>query len=140
MNAWTYAALRLSDRDRKGAVRRLEREHRRGRIDKAELEERLDGVASARTRGDLGPVFADLVGLPVPRGPQSLGFRHHHGRRLVRLPVLALLVIGIVIAATGHIPWVAIAVAAVLILVFAPWRRRRWVGRRHAITYQHWAC
>jgi hypothetical protein len=127
MNAWTYAALRLSDRDRKGAVRRLEREHRRGRIDKAELEERLDGVASARTRGDLGPVFADLVGLPVPRGPQSLGFRHHHGRRLVRLPVLALLVIGIV-------------VAAVLILVFAPWRRRRWVGRRHAITYQHWAC
>jgi hypothetical protein len=119
MDDWTRAALRLSDRDRKTAVRTLHREHRRGRIDAAELDERLDAVATARSHGDLGPVFADLAGTPVRRGP---AFR----RGPFPFPLLPLLIIGIVIAATGSVPWVPIVVAAVLILVFAPWRRRRW--------------
>ena len=131
MNTWSQETLRLSDRDRKVAARRLRRERARGRLDAAEYDERTDAVRTARTHGDLAPVFADLAPVPVawrrrPWGRRFPGFP--------AFPLLPLLVIGIVVAATGHVPWVAIAVAAVLVLVLAPWRRRRGFGHRS------WAC
>ncbi|MCW2786237.1 MAG: hypothetical protein JWP74_2754 [Marmoricola sp.] len=131
MNSW-YAtnvdggAVRLGDAGRKAALRHLRRQHARGRIDLAELEERSDAVRSARTHGDLGPVFADLR--PVRGGRRSRLYR----RGPVPFPLFPLLVIaGIVLATPGHVPWIALGVAAVVLLVLAP-RRRRHRGR--------WAC
>jgi hypothetical protein len=117
--------LRVSDRERKRALASLNSQHRRGRIDAAELAERRDAVGSARTWGDLAPVFADLE--PVGRGyPAYRGWRR--GPRFGFFPLVPLLVLAIIIAATGHVPWVPVIVLAVLLLVFAPWRRRRWAG------------
>jgi len=121
-----YDEIRLSDGERKAALRRLQAHHRRGRIDGVELEERTDAVGFARNRGDLRTVFADLE-------PSGLPFR---GRALRRgwfplFPIIPLLwIAAIVIAVTGHVPWVPLAILAVLLLVVAPWRRRRW-GRAY---------
>ena len=114
--------IRLSDGDRKAALRRLRGHHRRGRINGMELEERTDAVGFARNHGDLRTVFADLEPGGRPFGPPF-------SRRgwFPFFPVFPLLVVvAIVIAATGHVPWVPLAILAVLLLVVAPWRRRRW--------------
>ncbi len=125
MNSWYDTNLRLGDAERKAALRDLRRQHARGRIDDVELDERSDAVRTARTHGDLGPVFADLRPL---RSPRARLYR----RARVPFPLFPLLVIGaIVLAVTGHFPWIPLIVVAVLLLVFAPWRRRHW-GR--------WAC
>ena len=125
MSNWNLAELRLSDRDRRSALRRVRREQARGRITHAELEERLDAIGTARTHGDLGPVFADLGGNGLGFAPRGRGYR----RGFFPFPLVPLLVIAIIIAATGHIPWVPVIIAGALILVFAPWRRRRWADR-----------
>jgi len=52
--------LRISDADREEAVALLGEQYAVGRLDKDEFDERSDAVWSARTRGDLAPVFADL--------------------------------------------------------------------------------
>jgi len=124
--------VRLSDGDRKAALRRLRAHHRRGRIDGVELEERTDAVGFARNHGDLRTVFADLEPVGPVRGPRGpWAFRRGW---FPLFPVFPLLVIvAIVIAATGHIPWVPIVILAVLLLVVAPWRRRRWGNAG-------WAC
>ena len=122
--------IRLSDGDRRAALRRLRRHHRQGRIDGAELEERADAVSFARNLGDLRTVFADLEPVGRPRAP--FAFRRGWFPFFPFFPVLV--VVAIVIAATGHVPWVPLVILAVLLLVVAPWRRRRWGGRAG------WAC
>lgn len=125
MNQGSLAELRLSDADRRGALRRLRREAQRGRITEAELEERLDAVGTARTHGDLGPVFSDL-------GGNGLGSARGRGLRRgfvpFPFPLVPLLVLGIVLAATSTISWVPVAVLAGLVLVLGTLRRRRWTG------------
>lgn len=49
------------------------------------------------------------------------------------LPLVVLLV---VLAATGHVPWVPVLIAFAVIFAIAPWRRRHWHGR----TWQGRAC
>ena len=131
MTDWMHGEMRVSDRERRLSLRRLQRAHARGRISAAELEERSDAVRTARSYGDLVPLFADL--LPVRRGP----VRFRRGPFPFGFPLLPLLIIGIVIAATGHVPWLPIIVAGVLLLVFAPWRPRRW-GHRGWV-HRDWA-
>jgi hypothetical protein len=123
--------VRLSDGERKAALRRLRRHHRSGRIDGVELEERTDAVGFARHRGDLRTVFADLEPAAPVRGPRGpWAFRRGW---FPFFPVFPLLVIvAIVIAATGHIPWVPLGILAFLLLVVAPWRRRRWAHSGYA--------
>ena len=123
--------IRLSDGDRKAALRRLRRHHRQGRIDGVELEERTDAVGFARNRGDLRTVFADLDAYGPPfRGP---AMRRGWFPLFPLFPIVPLLfVVAIVAAATGHVPWVALGILAFLLLVVAPLRfglmRRRWAG------------
>jgi len=52
--------LRLSDADREAATGLLSEQYAVGRLNKDEFDERSDAVWSAKTRGDLAPVFADL--------------------------------------------------------------------------------
>ncbi|HET6152176.1 MAG TPA: DUF1707 domain-containing protein [Marmoricola sp.] len=132
----TWADLRLSDRDRARARKRLIRERGRGRIDVEELEERLDVVVTARTQGDLAQVFADLT--PVPSAFGSLPGRPFAGRafrRRLRLPLGPLLLVAVVVAITGHLPWLVVGLFAAAIVLTAPLRLgRRWGHRAR------WAC
>lgn len=121
--------IRLSDRDRRAALRRLRAHHRRGRIDGMELEERTDAVGFARNHGDLRAVFTDLEPGGRPFGPPFVARRGW----FPFFPVFPLLLVAaIIVAATGHVPWVPLVILAVLLLVVAPWRRRRWAGRGYA--------
>ena len=66
--------LRISDADRAKALDLLSEQYAVGRLDKDEFDERSDAVWSAKTQGDLAPVFVDLpVRSPVlparPTGP-----------------------------------------------------------------------
>jgi hypothetical protein len=60
-------AVRASDAERERAMRDLRRHFTEGRLDAAELEERIARVSRARTRGELHALFADL--------PRDLGAR-----------------------------------------------------------------
>jgi hypothetical protein len=53
-------SLRISDADREAAVDLLAEQYAVGRLTKAEFDERSDAAWSARTEGDLAPVFVDL--------------------------------------------------------------------------------
>ena len=53
-------ALRISDADRAQALDLLSQQYAEGRLDKDEFDERSDAVWSAKTQGDLAPIFADL--------------------------------------------------------------------------------
>ena len=66
-----------SDAERTATVERLQQAHIEGRLDEAELGERLEAALVARTRGDLASLLADLpvaggegvVPVPQPREP-----------------------------------------------------------------------
>ncbi len=53
---------RIGDVDREAAVHQLGEHYALGRLDKDEYDERCDAVWSAKTRGDLAPLFVDLPG------------------------------------------------------------------------------
>ncbi|RFS85026.1 DUF1707 domain-containing protein [Actinomadura spongiicola] len=63
-------AVRASDRDRDEMLVRLHTAFAEGRLDEAELDERMDLVLAARTHGELGAVAADL---PSGRGEVVVG-------------------------------------------------------------------
>jgi hypothetical protein len=52
--------MRISDADREAAAAELREHFASGRLDQEELNERLDRVFAAKTRGDLNGLFADL--------------------------------------------------------------------------------
>lgn len=56
-----HEGLRASDRDREVVRRLLGDAYAAGRLDRGELDERLDATSSAVTLGDLPPLVADLV-------------------------------------------------------------------------------
>ncbi|TYK46029.1 DUF1707 SHOCT-like domain-containing protein [Actinomadura decatromicini] len=63
--------IRIGDAERDAVTLALHDHFAAGRLDRAELDERLDAVLSARTRGDLRALVRDLpspTGLPDP-GP-----------------------------------------------------------------------
>jgi hypothetical protein len=96
------STLRASDDDRERAADRLRRAAGEGRLLAEELEERLEGVFSARTYGQLSALVSDL---PVPRDR-----RGHELSLWVRAGLAVALVMGVLIA---------VAVAALLIAAIA---------------------
>ncbi|MFN8196236.1 MAG: DUF1707 domain-containing protein [Nocardioidaceae bacterium] len=62
-----HAGLRASDADRDLIHQALATAYAEGRIDRSELDERTDGVAHAKTLGELPTFVVDL--LPVTAGP-----------------------------------------------------------------------
>jgi hypothetical protein len=128
--------VRLSDADRERAAALLGEHYVAGRLSTEEHAERVDRVWAARTRGDLGDLFADLpveaeapVRRTAPRGPAYRGRSFGIPRGWVPLAVVALVVL---IAATPVPPPVAVLV----VVLFLVGRRRRcaarhqWVGPR----------
>jgi DUF1707 SHOCT-like domain len=69
--------IRASDQERERTVEALRRHAAAGRIDSAELEERLGLALAAKTKGDLAQIVEDL---PAERPrPASAPVRHHRG-------------------------------------------------------------
>jgi uncharacterized membrane protein len=110
--------LRLSDAERQTAVDQLGEQFAVGRLTREEFDERSDAVWSAKTHGDLFPVFADLPA-QAPRaasGPRrgGPGSARGVGRGLpgVRRLLVPLFVVLLVLTVITHLPLVLIAVGA----------------------------
>jgi len=122
--------LRISDADREAAVDLLSEQYAVGRLSKDEFDERSDAVWSARTRGDLAPVFADL---PVrsPSTPARTAGRPPGWRRGFPVPLGPVLFLLVALTVLTHMPFVIFG----LLLWFGfarwhghsanPWRSRR---------------
>ena len=90
--------LRASDDEREHHAELLREHAAQGRLTVDELDERLDRVYAARTRGELTPVVADL---PVP-GPPARSPHRRAGVPHALIPFLAVNLVLIAIwAATG---------------------------------------
>jgi hypothetical protein len=113
--------LRLSDADRDDAIARLSEHYAAGRLDKDEFDERSDAVWTARTQGDLAPVFVDLAPVSVDRS----GRRSRVRRGWFPVPFLPVLFGLIVLTAITHIPFVLLAFLG-CVFVFGR-RRRHWL-------------
>jgi hypothetical protein len=105
-------SLRLSDADREAAVDLLGEQYAVGRLTKDEFDERSDAVWSAKTRGDLAPVFVDLpvrATAPRPtRGPRP--------RRRWPIPLAPVLFVLIALTVLTHLPFVLLALALFLVV------------------------
>ena len=90
-------SLRASDSEREHHADLLREHAAQGRLTVDELDERLDRVYAARTRGELAPVVADLPALSAPERPAR--------RRTLRPEVVAYLAVNLLLiviwAATG---------------------------------------
>lgn len=100
-------SLRVGDVERDDAAHALGEHYAVGRLDRAEYDERLEAVFSARTQGDLMAVFRDLPqsrpalaprpAPPAPRGPH-----------VPFLPVMLLLVGVSVLAGAAWVFWIGL--------------------------------
>lgn len=110
--------LRISDAERETAAAELGGHYAEGRLTSEEHAERLDRVWSARTRGELRPVFADL-----PRATVSAPVRRRAERRRSRVfPIVALIVIAAILA---QAPWLLL----LPLVAFVAVRRRTGLDR-----------
>ena len=116
--------LRLSDADREAAMDLLSEQYSVGRLTKDEFDERSDAVWSARTEGDLAPVFVDLpVRSPVPNARPSAQEVVRSGGRPSRrwpIPLPPILFLLVALTVLTHLPFVVIG----LVLWFALAHRR----------------
>jgi Flp pilus assembly protein TadB len=130
------AGLRIGDTERAAAADRLAWHFSQGRLDQAELDERLDRAMRAATAGDLTRLFADLPDAePVPAAgarPRAAGRPHPaRGQRRPRLApiVLAVCIVACVVFVL-HALTQSLAVLAVIVLIAVLWLRRGHVGGR----------
>ena len=121
--------LRLSDAEREAAVARLGEHYAAGRLDKDEYDERSDAIWSARTRGVLRPVFADLEApmAQQPR-PEPAYAMTPLRRRGLPGPFVALLAVLLVLTVVTHLPLILLGLFVWCIFRFSGryHRMRRW--------------
>ena len=120
-------SLRLSDADRESAVNVLADQYALGRLTRDEFDERSDAVWSARTQGDLAPIFADLPVGSTAR-PTRLPAGAPHRPRWWPIPLAPVLIALVVLTVLTHLPFVLLFV--VLFLCFGRWHRAGWGPRR----------
>jgi hypothetical protein len=110
-------SLRAADADRESVAELLREQHLAGRLDTDELQERLDGVYSAKTYVELDAVLVDL---PVrPSRPESWS-RAPRRPRVAVLPLVAVLIVALALS-HGHLIWLAVP-----LLFWFVVRPRRW--------------
>jgi hypothetical protein len=121
---WTAgrATLRASDAEREAVVDTLRRAHSEGRLDTAELEERISRCYSAKTLGELDRLVYDL---PAPRTAAA----QVRGRGWP-LPFFATLAAVLFLAAIAFRPHVLFIWPLVIFLVLRfgrRWRMRQYL-------------
>jgi Domain of unknown function (DUF1707) len=128
------AGLRIGDAERAAAADQLAWHFSQGRLDQAELDERLECAMRAATAGDLTRLFADLPDTepvaaagarPRPRPHPAASPRPARPRRRPRLAsiVLALCIVvgaALVLRTLTH----SIAALALIVLIAVLWLRR----------------
>jgi hypothetical protein len=113
------SAMRVSNVERTEVTNALCRHFGDGRLDEAELNDRLALAAAAKTRADLAPLLADLPSLereePAPRParpPRRVGW--------IVLAVLVVVAMAGAVAHTTaaivHVPWLLVALVVWLVL------------------------
>jgi Domain of unknown function (DUF1707) len=122
--------IRVSDAERTEVADRLAAHFGEGRLNQAELDERVAQAMSARTRGDLSGLFDDLPE-PGPAGTPATPARGPRGpvRPYVNPFFLVLLVVVITAAGTageavfGHVPglktWLTVGVITAIVVYAA---------------------
>jgi hypothetical protein len=147
--SYANPGMRISDAERAEVADRLSRHYGDGRLDQAEFSRRLDQAMNAVTQSDLSGLFDDLPepgsGTAAPgTGPRDAGpaAAPLSGQRRPRPPcagrprrslhrVISLGIFVVIAIVGGHalahlfVPWVLIAVGAVLWLRYDSRRRRR---------------
>jgi hypothetical protein len=133
--------MRISDAERSEVADRLSAHYGDGRLDQDEFNRRLDQAMGATTQADLSGLFADLPDLdprqdlagppprsevPPPAEPPGQLARRPPRRLPTRL--LAIVLVIVVATAIGHslahlLPWVVIAIVAILWLWYRGRRR-----------------
>lgn len=121
------AQVRIGDAERESAVNALGEHYAAGRLTKDEFDERAGLAWSARTSGEIVPLFADLPRLvpPPERRPQRTpsSWRLHVG-----LWWLFVLLLGLALA--GQVSWLVVPVFAGLWCAGAFTAVHRWAHRR----------
>lgn len=134
--------LRMSDAEREQATSELGEHFAQGRLTADEHGERLDQIWSARTRGELVPIFADLPGRdgspstrPSTRSVDRSGSAGGHWqgrlrswRRGLPTPVFVILAVLLVALVITHLPLIVFALL-VWFFVLARHRNRRYARR-----------
>lgn len=120
MTASEPVRVRAGDAEREATAERLRDAHTEGRLRYDELDERLGRAYEATHLDELPGLVADL---PLPDLPAPTPARSWPAVRWPA-PLLLLVLAGVVLAATGHPPFVLLWVGLWLLL------RRRSVGRR----------
>ena len=117
-------SLRISDADREAAVELLSEQYAVGRLTRDEFDERSDAVWSAKTQGDLAPVFADLpAGSPSRAQPRAGAGRAPHRPRWWPVPLAPVVVALVVLTVVTHLPFVLLLVLG--FFCFGRWQPRR---------------
>ena len=119
--------MRVGDAERAEVADLLARHFSDGRLDQAELDERLDLTMRARTRADLLAVLADLPGPPAPsfapppteRVPRPAA----RPRRTLR-PLPGILLVVALVLLLGHFEFWLLVVALVCLVLLCRRRRR----------------
>ncbi len=112
--------LRISDADRAQALDLLSEQYAQGRLDKDEFDERSDAIWSAKTQGDLAPVFADLPWRSPEVPVRTSGRGRQWGPRWAP-PLLPLIVVLVLLTVLTKIPFWLLLIG--LWFVFG-WRHR----------------
>ena len=122
-------AMRIGDADREAAVALLSEQYALGRLSKEEFDERSDAAWSARTNGDLAPLFIDL---PVGRAAAAPPPMRRRRRPHLPAPLMAVLVVLVAVTVLTHLPVVLLA-----LVLWCFVARRHWSGHRagHGTPY-----
>lgn len=120
-----------SDQERDAIASELGAHFQAGRLDAAELDDRLGRALRARTRGDLAELVTDLPQASPPQEPPaSRGSRAAMAAIAITLGVAALTVAGLAFTAGGGhrfwAPWWLIPV--VIMVLRGRWWRRSMIG------------
>ncbi|GAA0940965.1 DUF1707 domain-containing protein [Actinocorallia libanotica] len=125
--------LRIGDAERTAVTEALQRHYAEGRLDDAELEERLDRALAARTEGDLAEIVRDLPGPQPWRTASRPASGHprprHRGSRFMATGLLlaaVLLVVAVVTGGAALYVLVRIVLLALLFGLFFRHLRRIW--------------
>ena len=105
-------SLRISDADREAAVDVLAEHYATGRLTKDEFDERSDAVWSAKTRGDLAPIFVDMPHRSPARSgrtPARLPAGAQRPRRWP-FPLVPVLIALVVLVAVTRLPFLLLLV------------------------------
>lgn len=122
-------SLRIGDTERNQVAEALSQHFTDGRLDEAELKERLDKAMSAKTGADLSGILNDLPPLPGQHPPPAP--RARRGGAAVWL--VAGVVFLALLAAPAHfgtwmwfprVPWLLVGIVA--LVLWRRSRRRRW--------------